>query len=106
MQCGAKEVWEAAGAPARAAEPSVACLRRKLVSSRQLLSPVGVQQVDADPFPRGTDWKTVSWGATREDLQFAGGVSVLLLIFVSRPQNLLAVGHPVSTLCRRASRAS
>lgn len=36
----------------------------------------------------------------------ADDVSVLLSIFLSRPQNLLAVGHPVSKFYRRASRAS
>lgn len=63
MQGGAEEVREVAGAPARATGPLVACPRRELVSSRQLLSPMGLRRVGADPFPRGSGWKTESWGA-------------------------------------------
>nr|KAF6447455.1 hypothetical protein HJG63_011916 [Rousettus aegyptiacus] len=68
---------------------------KKLVSGRQLLSPVGLKLAGANPSPAGqTGWKAVSWGSSSwgvgggRGLHMADDVSVLLSVFLSGPQNL------------------
>lgn len=68
---------------------------KKLVSSRQLLSPMGLKLTGANPSPVGRmGWKAVSWGSSSwgvgrgQGLHVADDVSVLLSLFLSGPQNL------------------
>lgn len=96
MECGAKEVcglcWGSSGGLVPGSQPSPASLRRKLVSSRWLLSSVGLRLAGANPLL--CDWETAR-GAAREVwqqegvLQLADDISVLQSVFLSRPQNLL-----------------
>lgn len=58
------------------------------------------------PFPMEPAREQSTGATAGEDSPLADDVSVLLSIFLSRPQNLLAIGHPLSKLYRRASRTS
>lgn len=96
MECGAKEVCGLCQGSSwglvPGSQPSPAGLRRKLVSSRWLLSPAGLRLAGAKPLP--CDWETAG-GAACEVwqqggvLQLADDISVLRSVFLSRPQDLL-----------------